>query len=40
MAEICQMERSAVIESNLGLVHSCAYKFKGRGIEYDDLFQA
>jgi len=25
---------------NIGLVHSCAHRFKGRGIEYDDLFQA
>lgn len=24
----------------MGLVHSCAHRFKGRGIEYDDLFQA
>ena len=24
----------------MGLVHSCAGKFKGKGIEYDDLFQA
>ena len=24
----------------MGLVHSCAHKFKGRGIEYDDLFGA
>ena len=22
------------------LVHSCAQRFRGRGIEYDDLFQA
>lgn len=28
------------IESNMGLVHACANRFKGRGIEYDDLFQA
>ena len=28
------------VEQNLGLVHSCAHRFKGRGIEYDDLFQA
>ena len=27
-------------EENLGLVHACAKRFKGRGIEYDDLFQA
>lgn len=24
----------------MGLVHSCANKFRGRGIEYEDLFQA
>lgn len=24
----------------MGLVHSCAGKFKGKGVEYDDLFQA
>lgn len=24
----------------MGLVHSCAAKFKGKGVEYDDLFQA
>ncbi len=24
----------------MGLVHSCAVKFKGKGVEYDDLFQA
>lgn len=28
------------IENNLGLVHSCANRFRGRGVEYDDLFQA
>lgn len=33
-------ERQALIENNLGLVHSCAAKFKGRGVDYDDLFQA
>lgn len=32
--------RSEIIESNLGLVHSCANRFRGRGVEYDDLFQA
>lgn len=25
---------------NIGLVHTCARRFCGRGIEYDDLFQA
>ena len=32
--------RSHIINENIGLVHACAKKFKGRGIEYDDLFQA
>ncbi len=27
-------------EDNLGLVHTCAKRFKGKGIDYDDLFQA
>ena len=25
---------------NIGLVHTCARRFTGRGVEYDDLFQA
>lgn len=33
-------ERKITIEENIGLVHACAKRFKGRGIEYDDLFQA
>lgn len=32
--------RDRLIEDNIGLVHSCAKRFKGKGIEYDDLFQA
>ena len=32
--------REEFIENNLGLVHSCAGRFKGRGIEYDDLYSA
>lgn len=32
--------REIVVEENIGLVHLCAKRFKGRGIEYDDLFQA
>lgn len=28
------------VENNLGLVHHCANRFKGKGIEYDDLYQA
>ncbi|MBP3272410.1 MAG: sigma-70 family RNA polymerase sigma factor [Ruminococcus sp.] len=27
-------------EENIGLVHLCANKFRGRGIEYDDLYSA
>ena len=33
-------ERDSFIESNLGLVHSICKRFMGRGIEYDDLYQA
>ena len=33
-------EREKIITENMGLVHSCAGKFKGKGVEYDDLFQA
>lgn len=33
-------ERDAFIEQNLGLVHSLCKRFCGRGIEYDDLYQA
>ena len=33
-------DRDAVIQQNMGLVHACAHRFKGRGIEYEDLFQA
>jgi RNA polymerase sporulation-specific sigma factor len=32
--------REEMIAGNMGLVHACAHRFKGRGIEYDDLFQA
>lgn len=32
--------REKRINDNLGLVHSCAQRFKNRGVEYDDLFQA
>ncbi len=28
------------VEENLGLVHLCANRFRGRGIEYDDLYGA
>lgn len=33
-------DREILITENLGLVHSCAHRFTGRGIEYEDLFQA
>ncbi len=33
-------EQSARVEENLGLVHLCANRFKGRGIEYEDLYSA
>ncbi len=32
--------REEFIQENLGLVHLCASRFKGRGIEYDDLYSA
>lgn len=32
-------DNEKLITDNLGLVHACAGKFVGRGIEYDDLFQ-
>ena len=32
--------RDAFIEQNLGLVHACAGRFRGRGMEYDDLYSA
>lgn len=32
--------REEFIESNLGLVHSICKRFVGRGIEYEDLYQA
>lgn len=33
-------DRNKMIEDNIGLVHSIAKRFKGRGEEYDDLYQA
>jgi RNA polymerase sporulation-specific sigma factor len=32
--------QTMVVERNLGLVHASARRFMGRGIEYDDLYQA
>ena len=34
------VNREKLIKDNFGLVHACANKFRGRGAEYDDLFQA
>lgn len=33
-------EEEKLITENLGLVHSCANRFRGRGTDYEDLFQA
>ncbi|MGN0628869.1 MAG: sigma-70 family RNA polymerase sigma factor [Oscillospiraceae bacterium] len=33
-------DRDILITENLGLVHACAHRFSGKGIEYEDLFQA
>ncbi len=33
-------ERDEFLSENMGLVHSCCKHFLGKGIEYDDLFQA
>lgn len=34
--EVC----NAVVENNLGLVHLCANRFRGKGIEYEELYSA
>lgn len=33
-------KREEFINKNLGLVHACVKRFKGRGLDYDDLYQA
>lgn len=33
-------ETDKLVEQNLGLVHLCANRFRGKGIEYDDLYGA
>ena len=33
-------DRDTAIKENLGLVHACAKRFRGRGIDYEDLYQA
>ena len=35
-----EISREQFIESNLGLVHSCANRFRGKGIEYEELYAA
>ena len=34
------VKNDGFVEENLGLVHLCANRFRGRGIEYDDLYGA
>lgn len=35
-----KIQKDEFIKNNLGLVHSLANKFRGRGIDYDDLYSA
>ena len=38
---MAQTEANRVaVEENLGLVHACAHRFTGRGLEYEDLYGA
>lgn len=34
------LDRDRAVNENLGLVHACAIRFRGKGIEYEDLYQA
>ncbi len=34
------LKDNSLAEENLGLVHLCANRFRGKGIEYDDLYGA
>ncbi len=34
------VDKECMVESNLGLVHACANRFRNRGVDYDDLYQA
>ncbi len=38
--EMQRAERDSLAENNLGLVHMCANRFRGKGIDYDDLYGA
>ncbi|MBR5498296.1 MAG: sigma-70 family RNA polymerase sigma factor [Clostridia bacterium] len=38
---ICdKKKRNKLVESNMGLVYACANRFRGRGVEFDDLVQS
>ncbi len=34
------VEQDKLVTENLGLVHACARRYVGRGIDYDDLYQS
>lgn len=33
-------EQQKLVTDNLGLAHACAGRYKGRGVDYDDLYQS
>ncbi len=33
-------ERNVLVENNMGLVHACANRFRGKGVDYEDLVQS
>ena len=33
-------ERNRLVSDNMGLVHACANRFRGRGVDYEDLVQS
>ena len=33
-------QREEFIENNIGLVHSCAKRFKGKGVDYEEMYAA
>lgn len=33
-------DENSLVTQNMGLVHACANRFKGKGTDYEDLFQA
>ncbi len=34
------LDRDQFVRDNMGLVHACCNRFRGRGIEYEDMFSA